>query len=193
MSCSDFEQQIALYVGEDLSAVERGRVEAHLKECSTCWDLAEDLKESQAVFKSIRQDVPDAAALSALHERVLSGVSGIESMTWFERVIFGGWRRKAALASVALIVAGSGALWLARSPRATPTIPTAVTIDPAPAVVGPPIVSAPQAQPAPLPRPVQKRVPRPAPPAEEVRQAAIQFVTDDPNIIIYWLVDEKGE
>ena len=111
-NCRDFEQLIALYVEEDLLAVERSRVEAHLRECSSCWDLTEDLKESQSVFKLIRQDILDATALSALRERVLSEVTGVESMTWFERFVFGGLRRKAALASIALVVAGSGALWL---------------------------------------------------------------------------------
>lgn len=191
MKCSDFEQRIALYVGEDLSAVERGRVEAHLKECSVCWDLAEDLKESQAVFKSIREDVPNAIALSALRERVLSEVSGLESMTWFERFLWGGLRRKAALAGLALVVFGSGGLWLARSPRVTRQPPLVVSVRPAPAVGLAP--SATESRPPAQSERTPKRVRRPAPATTEPKQVAIQFVTDDPKVIIYWLVDEKGD
>jgi len=197
MSCSDFEQLIALYVEEDLSVVERGRVEVHLKKCSACWDLAEDLKESQTVFKSIRQDIPDATALSALRERVLSEVSGIESMTWFERFLFGSLRRKAALAGIALVLVGSGAMWLARSLQVAPAKPPiVVAVNPVPPVVVPaPVFGEPQPSPAPRPRTKLTLQPVPVPdlPAGERKQVAIKFLTDDPNVIIYWLVDEKGD
>jgi hypothetical protein len=191
--CSDFEQLIALYVEEDLSVPERGRVEVHLKECSSCWDLAEDLKESQAVFKSIREDVPDATALSVVRERVLGEVGELHAMTWFERFVFGGLRRKAALASIALFLAGSGALWMSRTPDVVPAPPVIVVVPPVPDLP-------PETAPVPVaPRRVRPRVPEPAPvlvaaaPPEEPKQVAIKFLTDDPNIIIYWLVDEKGD
>jgi hypothetical protein len=194
--CSDFEQQIALYVEEDLSGPDRGRVEAHLKACSSCWDLAEDLKESQAVFKSIREDVPDATALSVVRERVLSEVGELHSMTWFERVVYGGLRRKVALASIALFLVGAGALWLVREPADVPAPPVVAIVPPVPEIQPEP--------PAPVPasRRVRRRAPEPPPvlvaetaprEAEEPKQVAIKFLTDDPNIIIYWLVDEKGD
>lgn len=197
MNCSDLEQLIALYVEEDLSTVERSRVEAHLKKCSGCWDLAEDLKESQAVFKSIRQDVPDATTLSALRERVLSEVNGLESMTWFERFLFGGLRRKAALAGIAVVLVGSGAMWLARSPRVVSEKPRVAAVDPLPSVVVPaPVLDEFRQAPAP-PRPRTKRTLQPAQvpqlSTDERKQVAIKFLTDDPNVIIYWLIDEKGD
>jgi hypothetical protein len=190
-NCSDFEQLVALYVEEDLSDADRVRVQGHLKECSSCWDLAEDLKESQAVFKAIRQDVPNATALSALRERVLSEVGDMASMTWFERLFFGGMRRKAALASVALVMVGSGAVWLSRRPDVIPPPPAIVVVTPVPE---------PQLEPRapePAPKPVLRRKPAPDPvlvaAKEEPRQVAMKFYTDDPNVIIYWLVDEKGD
>ena len=112
-------------------------------------------------------------------------------MTWFERFLFEGLRRKAVLAGVALVLVGSAAMWLARSPRIAPVEPTAVAIDRSPSVVVPVPVSEPR--PTPLLRPVPKPALRPASPVEETKQVAIQFVTDDPNVIIYWLVDEKGD
>ncbi len=197
MNCSDFEQQIALYVEEDLSAAECGRVEAHLRECSTCWDLAEDLKESQAVFKSIRQDIPNATALSALRERVLSRVRGLESMSWFERFLFGELRRRAALASVALVLVASSAMWWMGTPRFVRAPGGEDAAKVAPVIVVPPSVPEPQPQPAavvPVRNSERRRAPAPVlASTEEPKQVAIQFVTDDPNVIIYWLVDEKGD
>ena len=191
MNCNGFDQLVALYVEEDLSGSERARVEAHLKECSSCWDLAEDLRQSQSLFKMIREDVPDETALAALRDRVLGQVSGLESMTWFERVIYGGFRRKVALASVALLMIGSGALWLVREPDVAPKAPAIVVV--------PPSIPEPPPEPLPPQEPKPVRLPEAVPPPvlaaeiEEPRQVAIKFLTDDPNIIIYWLVDEKGD
>jgi anti-sigma factor RsiW len=192
VSCSNYEQRIALYVEEDLAPSDSAQVAAHLQECSDCWDLAEDLRESQARFKSIRVDIPNETALSALRERVLGEVAALEPRTWFERLMWGGLRRNAALAGVALVLAGSGAIWLARSPGIQPERPAVVAANPTPSVLESP------AEP-PAVRPLRKRFrraapePIPAPAAEEPKQTAIKLLTDDPSVIIYWLVDEKGD
>jgi len=206
MKCSDFERLIALYVEEDLHEEERAWVEAHLRTCSACWDLAEDLKESQAVFRAIRQDVPAAAALSNLRERVMSEVGGLQSTSWFERVFIGAFRRRAALAGVLLLVVVYGAWRFARVPGVVPaTVPVEIAVSSPPPVVSPaPAVSEVVSETVSEARtPVQKRVrhrapvqvpaPAPAPaPVAESQQLTIKLLTDDPNIIIYWLV-EKGD
>lgn len=190
MSCKDFEHLIALHVEGDDSESERQRVESHLRTCSDCWDLAEDLKESQAVFKSIRENMPNQATLSAVRARVMEDVAGRESGTWFERLFLPGFRQKAKLAGVALMIVGGGLLWFSResgAPRAP--WPTVVIVPPA---VPDPLPQAVSNEPAPKLRVRRKRtVPVPQ---EAVReQVTIKLLTDDPNIIIYWLVDEKGD
>jgi hypothetical protein len=203
MKCSDFERLIALYVEEDLREEERASVETHLRTCSACWDLVEDLKESQAIFRSIRQDVPAAAALSNLRERVMSEVGGLQSASWLERVFIGAFRRRAALAGVLVLVAGYGVWWFARVPAVVPvTVPLEIAVSsPAPDVVPAPAVleTVSEAR-TPAPKrvrhraPVQVPAPAPAPaPVEESQQLTIKLLTDDPNIIIYWLVDQKGD
>ena len=199
MKCSDFERLVALYVEEDLHEAERASVEAHLRTCSTCWDLAEDLKESQSVFKAIRQDVPAAAALSNLRERVMSEVEGLQSASWFERLFPGAFRRRAALAGVLVLVAGYGVWQFARVPAAGPAsvpqvpVQTAASRPPAPVVVAPPMVAETK---APAPKRVRRKAPGlvPLPASEQApQQVTIKLLTDDPNVIIYWLVDEKGD
>ena len=188
MSCRDFEYLIALHVEGDGSESERQRVESHLRTCSNCWDLAEDLKESQAVFKSIRENVPNQAMLSAVRARVLDDVARMESGTWFERLFLPGFRQKATLAGMALMVVGGGALLLVRE--------QAIPIPP-PVRIGPPVVPEPLAPtvshaPAPKLR-VRRQMPAPVPQDTVREQVTIKLLTDDPNIIIYWLVDEKGD
>ena len=120
-----------MHVEGDLDESERQRVESHLRTCAECWDLAEDLRESQAIFKSIRQDVPNQAMLSAVRARVLEDVAGMESGGWFSRFFLFGFRQRATLAGIALLIVGGSALWLARKPEApiVPAPPVAVSVE----------------------------------------------------------------
>lgn len=191
MSCS-FEALVALHVEGDLDESERQRVESHLRTCAECWDLAEDLRESQAIFKSIRQDVPNQAMLSAVRARVLEDVAAMESGGWLGRFFLMGFRQKATLAGIALLIVGGSALWLARKPEA-PIVPApavAVSLEVVPETVTSPVSSPPAAR---RPR-IHRQRPVAAPQVQEPQQqVTIRLVTDDPNVIIYWLGDEKGD
>jgi len=191
MSCN-FEALVALHVDGDLDESERQRVESHLRTCAECWDLAEDLRESQAIFKSIRQDLPNQAMLSAVRARVLEDVAGMESGGWFGRFFLMGFRQKATLAGIALLIVGGGALWLARKPEAliVPALPVAVSLEVVPEPVTSPVSSPPAAR---RPR-IQRQRPVATPQDQEPQQqVTIRLLTDDPNVIIYWLGDEKGD
>jgi Putative zinc-finger len=193
MSCRDWESRIALYVEGDLEEVEQSALEMHLRGCSACWDLAEDLRESQAMFKSIRQDVADEAMLSSLRSRVLTDIASREAGNWFERFLFGGMRRKAALAGIAMMIVG-GTLWFSYRPAPRVDVPSQpeVVIPPPAVAAAPPKPVVPP--PSPNKLPVRRHKPQPAPQREEpAPQVTIKLLTDDPNVIIYWLVDEKGE
>ena len=190
MSCS-FEALVALHVEGDLNESERQRVESHLRTCPDCWDLAEDLRESQAIFKSIRQDVPSQAMVSAVRARVLEDVAGMESGGWFSRFFLFGFRQRATLAGVALLIIGGGALWLARGPEAPVLLPPSAVVR---------LQAVMESVPPPVERPpaVKPRVRRQRPATvlqsqEPQQQVTIRLVTDDPNVIIYWLGDEKGD
>ena len=201
MSCHDFERLVALSVEGDLDGMEQRRVESHLAMCSACRGLAEELKESQAAFKSIRQDLPDQTMLRSVRTRVLDDVAGMHSLNWFERLFLGGLRQRATLAGIALLVVGGWIIWNLQN-RDVPVV----------VVPPPPVVAVHQAQvfteevdvtPA-IPRVVvpkpRIRQPRPVPAAvpEELvepvmaeQQVPIKFVTDNPNVIIYWLGDQR--
>lgn len=215
MNCTGFEERIALYVEGDLPEVERHSVESHLGTCAQCRELAADLRDSQLVFKAVRQELPHSSALRAVRERVLAEVAGSDPRSWWERIFFAGFPRKTAVAATALLALGSTALWFAsrvdlphdETPvvvQAVQTPPTVVTSSsenlssvPAPNNVAP--------SPRKVRRPASNRVatavdssaaglPRAqgseeSPPA----QIAVKLLTDDPNVIIYWLIDAKGD
>ena len=196
MSCHEFERLVALYVEGDVDGAEHWHVEAHLLACPACRSLADDLKESQAAFKSIRQDVPNPAVLRSVRTRVLEDVAGMQSTNWLERLFFGGLRQRATLAGLALLLVGGWLLWYSRHHVAPVAVPPA----PAVAIHEPPVFTEivapiPPLEPKPKPR---VRRPRPMPvvaaPDERVEAAkpvTIKFVTDNPNVIIYWLADER--
>jgi hypothetical protein len=193
MSCRDFEKLIALHVEGDLENALRSRVEAHLRVCSSCWDVAEDLKESQSVLKAIRQDVPDRAMLSNVHARILNDVAQIEPGTWFERILIGGFRQKATLAGVILMIVAGGTLWFSqRLQFSVEPPPEIVWSTPPPAAVA----SSPPPEPV-APPPARKARVRPRQPAvasaEPHETLTVKLLTDDPNIIVYWVIDDKGD
>jgi hypothetical protein len=203
MSCHDFEKLVALDVEGDLDVVEGRRLEAHLERCLACRQLAEELKQSQSAFKSIKQDLPDEAALLSIRTRVLADVGDMQSDSWFGRIFINGFRQRVTLAAVALLTIAGWVLWHsqpAHSPAVTPSAPVAMNhppvMDPDPEAVAV----------APLPTPVRKprvrlpkSVPAPLPaastviPEEPQAQVTIRLLTDDPTVIIYWLGDEKGD
>ena len=202
MSCHEFEGLIALHIEGDLDGTERQRVESHLRGCPGCRSLAEELRESQASFKSMRQDVADQAALSSVRARVLENVAGMESGSLLERWFWGGFRQRATLAGVAVVLIGAAALWFLpereiarRSAADTVAVVQPPIPEPEPVIE---VVEVAEAAPVPGPKPAVRpqRRDRQQPavaPSEAQPQVTIKLLTDDPNVIIYWLGDEKGD
>jgi len=191
MACRDFEQRVALYVEDDLDPVERYGTERHLRLCADCAALAEDLRESQAVFKSLRQTVPDEAMLLSVRREVFDDMRAMPR-TWAD-ILFGAFRPRATLAGVLLLFIGSFVWFHDGRDEVRPT-PVAPSRMPAPVIV-PNELSAEPAPRVAAAKPkarLPKRLP-PDLPDESKPQITIKLLTDDPNIIIYWLVDENGD
>jgi anti-sigma factor RsiW len=198
MSCHEFEGLIALHVEGDLHEAERRRVEQHLRTCAACVTLADELRESQAAFKSMRQDVAEQSALSTVRACVLADIAGMESGSLFERLFLGGFRQRATLAGIAVVLVGGAVLWFSvdrRIPSGPAADPVAVVRMPAQEVKLSEPSTPPTAPPKPTARPPrQQKPPRPVvAPSESQPQVTIKLLTDDPNVIIYWLGDEKGD
>jgi hypothetical protein len=213
MNCAALESLIALYVEDDLSASDKRRIETHLQTCPVCSGLAEDLRESQSMFKSLRAGTVKSADLINVRERVLNEVGDLEPAPgWvlaMNRLLFAGLRRKNAIAGVVLATIVSGGLWYSHS-RAVgerkfePPVDL-VRYEPPPSIDLPNVagVSADSSRIAKhttapeIPAEVPGEIPVVPPIVESSPQEALQlpmkFVTDDPNIIIYWLPADKGD
>jgi Putative zinc-finger len=201
MKCIYSTNDIALYVEGDLSPKKIRDIEAHLANCLACRDLAAELSESQAAFKSLRQETVSAAALSSVRTHVLAELSARPfRMTW------GRWAYAVAGAVFVLVVG------FALAHRRAEPVTSIVQTEPSAPPVQPVITNEPDVQkPTTTTDVVKVMVRRPAiakrradghqttevvapaePPVEPPKPLVVKLLTDDPNIVIYWLVDQKG-
>jgi anti-sigma factor RsiW len=181
MRCHHSEDDLALYVEGDLGEARQREIAAHLEECGACCAFVAELRESQAVFKCLRGEMVSAAALSDVRNRVLAGVAVSRG-----RMPWGRWLYAVAgLACVVVAVVvftpprrGGVAAPVIKSREATETAQTGWSDRPK--------HSAEPTTPA-------LRATPPFQGGEKAKQqVVVKLLTDDPDIVIYWLIDENG-
>jgi hypothetical protein len=170
MNCSDWQLQIAAEM-EDPALAE------HLSCCDACRGFALDLAENAAALRSIEVD---PAAYTAVRARVLEAVRPQRRFAWL-------WAAAAVAACVAIG-------WFAAEFRSPVPLPTVARKLPAPET---------DRQPTPLWSRLSNKA-RGFTPVAAIRHprrlvarseplTAIKLLTDDPNVVIIWLVDKKGD
>jgi anti-sigma factor RsiW len=172
MNCFDWEERIALYAGGDLAPAEVQAVERHVAECAGCRLLLSGLRESLSLVREAHIEGVDAAHFAAVRARVLAELERGPARRWRF-----GWVYALAAAAVVILVA----MW----PR--PEQRMVVAMPPAPAA---PAVARAVLPPRHYRRPVVKPVARPEEPAEPM---VVKLLTNDPNVVIYWITGTKGE
>lgn len=175
MNCRDWEERIALYAGGDLPREEAVETEGHLRNCASCREFAAALREYAAWMREAHQELPAQADFAAMRAGVLE---------WLER------RRRPFPWGLAWAggLAATAALFLLlwRSPRSEPAQPApqvgAVTKPPVQAVEDPP------------PRPARRhRRVHTSGSQKPPEPLLVKLITDDPDVVIYWIVDAKGD
>jgi hypothetical protein len=177
MSCSKFEIDIALYAGGDLPDGRIVRIESHLAECADCRALAEELRAGRALLSDLLDEPLEDAMLAQVRQRVMvelgrAGFSRRSRLYW-------------KLALAAALVLAAVLAWPRHSSKHAPAAPIA-RVEPSHVTPAPPVNIVPVRH-----RVVRRR--RPAPAAQSGPPLLVQFVTDDPNIVIYWLVNQKPQ
>jgi anti-sigma factor RsiW len=180
MNCSDWEERIALHAGGDLPAAEAAEVERHLQGCAGCQALASGLKQSLELLKEAHAEPLAPAHFSAVRARVVAELEHKRRRAWSYGL---------AAVAVALLVV------LALRPGRTPVV---ATRQPLSYVRGSdrsePRTSESGTVPN-LPRPhrrAARRVVRAnAPDTSGSEPLLVKLVTDDPNVVIYWIADRK--
>jgi hypothetical protein len=171
MSCSKFENDVALYAGGDLPAARIAHLESHLAECADCRALAAELSK---LLDGLRDDPIEDAMVAQLHHRVLSVVRKA------------GFSRRGALAPLLALAAALIVAVVLLWPRHHLKIVPVARVEPS------------HIAPVPPPRiiPAKHRVVHRhhrAPAAQPGPPLLVQFVTNDPNIVIYWLINQQPQ
>ena len=168
MNCHDAEHLAALAASGDVTAAEQAALEAHLAACAQCRSAAAD-------FARLQEDLPVLLAgeftpveYAGIRERVLREITPRRAWPWY--------------AAAAGILLALGLIPFLNQPaeHLTLTIPQAQ-----PRIAGPwpatPKVLAVKHHPR------KKKTTQPSEPL------IVKLITDDPNVVIIWLVDRKGE
>jgi len=173
MICPEFEADIALYAGGDLPAARIAPLETHLAECADCRVLAEELRAGQALLRELREEPVEDAMVAQVRRRVLAQIGAARPSRLY-------WKLALAAALILAVIF----VWPRHQARIGPAAPMA-HVEPAPV--------APARRPniIPVRHGVIRRHHRRAPAAQPGPPVLVKFVTDDPNIVVYWLIDQK--
>jgi len=166
MNCGRFESMIALDVEGDLPVRQAMRLAQHLENCADCRQFAEEMRASQAWWKSIRREAPPASVLAEVRWRKPGRMIPWPFLRWVPLAVTAG-----------LFLAMLAGMMSRRPELVPPKLQIAA------AVPMPPTLPVVRVNP-----PVRKRPPKPKP-----EPLLVKLVTDDPEVVIYWLVDHKGD
>ena len=179
MKCIKWQAEIALHAGRDLPAADVPRVESHLAECADCRALLADLRAGQSAIAQLRDGPLEDAMLAEVRRRVLQEIDAGRRPALIPLV----WKLSLAAALVLAVLLA----WPKHHPAAKPE-PLARAERPQ---YIPPPPPAPEASPV---RHHRARTHRRAPSAQPAAEPLlVQFVSNDPNIVIYWIVDPKPQ
>jgi predicted anti-sigma-YlaC factor YlaD len=161
MTCAERERELALYAGGELS---NGDLEGHLDRCARCREYVDGMR-------SLLGDLSlgDPPALPPIATAVMRRIRRRRY----------GWAALAASAAAASVLIAAIVGMVSR-PVATMSYALPMPAPPAVTVVQRAVPEAKRR----LVRQVAR--PKPVPPAESV---VVKLVTDDPNVIIYWITD----
>jgi anti-sigma factor RsiW len=186
MNCRDWEEKIALYEGGDLSAALVTEVEEHLAECAGCRVIASRIRASMELARSAHEEPIAEGYYTAVRSAVLGQLTEKRN-PWWRRM----WVHGLAVGVALLIML---VRW--RSPE-KPTVHLADVRPNQTPILTQPIAPRPEKTSPPRPiRQAPRRVfatvrPLPSPPSLE--PLVVKLVTSDPDIVIYWIADRKGE
>ncbi len=204
MNCVRWQRLVALYVGDDLDRSRTAKVELHIAACPSCRDLEHDLRQDRLRLLDL-----DAAAMNGFELGSVRGavMAKIENRQKRSPVISQP-RLLSALAMAVVVIALALVMRRSSGPDAPHTVSREI---PSPS---PGLATVPEPQDAPLPQPTPdsvRSVPNSAdtrlarvetlpagrstssPPSVPAEPMTIKILTDDPEVVIYWIVDPKGD
>lgn len=185
MNCSEWEEQIALYLGGDLTSEESSEVKRHLGDCLGCQVFASGLKESMALLQGLHHEPIDTAHFAAVRARVMSELEGGRHSWWRTAWVYGLAASAAAL--FLLLALHPSAPVAPRHVAGTAAAPDVPVTARAAGLDTPVKVAHRRRSATRRSRSGEGIRVTPAPPI------VVKLLTDDPDVVIYWITDKSGE
>jgi anti-sigma factor RsiW len=183
MNCSNWEERIALYAGGDLQPSEAAEVNQHLAHCPGCRLFASGLHESLELMRDAHGIEIAEPHFAAVRTRVL-GTLGAHRLPWWRSA----WVYGLTAAAVALFLVVTLLPRHPAGPLGAATVRERPVIEPA--VTPLPVEAPPKLHRA---HAVRHRNPSPilpvAAPPEPGPPVVVKLLTDDPDVVIYWITD----
>jgi hypothetical protein len=204
MSGTRWNRLVALYVGDDLDRRRAEKVERHLTTCASCRSLEQELRSDILNLRELDSAAAGSPGLGSVRSAVMAKIEN-------RRPSFSALTMPRFLAACATAVAVITLALLFRQGRGRDAHHIAdgeaaiqapvVAAEPEPRVPSPPqpppaiacetensagVPFAPAAQSPP-------RLASSSPQSVPVEPMTIKILTDDPEVVIYWIVDPKGD
>jgi anti-sigma factor RsiW len=118
MTTDDFTDRLSEYLDGELSAAERGEIEAHLLSCAACRSTLEALRAIVSSAGQLRDSPPKRELWSGIAARIAPDGRPLARASAFRRVVSSRLSftlPQLAAAGLALMVLSGGLVWVARS------------------------------------------------------------------------------
>ncbi|GMV99978.1 MAG: hypothetical protein AMXMBFR84_11170 [Candidatus Hydrogenedentota bacterium] len=182
MTCKTCEKQIALWVAGDTGKLVSLAIRSHLAQCGHCKQFANELRQSQEMYKAMHTSRIDEADCKELREQVRAAIlkeTPQKSFRWSPAAQIG-W-----VAVTAFIACGAALYWITQESNVndagieSTSQRSIAKYDPVPQER---IV--PDSDLAPVDAPKSPRTP--------LKLSQIRLATDDPNVVIILVTDNEG-
>ena len=176
--CKQWQERIALAAGGDLSGAEQAVLDRHLAGCPPCAAELAAVQQSLEVLVEAHREPLGESHFAAVRARVMAQI---------ERRRNPRWQWAAALAAAALLLTTT--IWHTPGHNGHKKIAAPASPPPGAAVVHAAVPPFPAHRS--LRHPVRRARAVEGPPEVPPEPVVVKLLTDDPNVVIYWIGDSQ--
>jgi len=180
MNCQEWEERIALYATGDAGAGEGADIERHIAGCAGCRVFLSEQKQSLEWLREAHQEEIAPAHYAAVRARVMGELESGRA-PWWKRVWVAGLGLAAVTAAVVVLTMA----------RPHPVGPPLAAMKPAEGEISADAGQGAGSRPGGLPQRVvgrRKRLPH-----RQAETILVKLETDNPDVVIYWIAERKGD
>jgi hypothetical protein len=216
MTCKRFEHWAGLYAGGELDRRLALKLERHLTECPACHDLVEGLRETEGAIKGLRDETLSPSLFLDLRQKVRQAIEDEPTSLQTLSLLRARWQWTVVVSLAVLLTVTALSFFLPRAPdtpeplvekspaASSPTTPQSQESPETGPLIGGIQPVEEQEHPERTMSALHAASQRPGLPETETKPAdssiartdsddlVVKLVTDNPNVVIYWLVERNG-